>query len=78
MTCPARNGRMLYHAGRDRWEICDLFTRPVAVHCGETLTMKVGDHFLPCRIEMDTEWVVYFFGAKFHLHPEASYWIRMG
>ncbi|WP_430734218.1 DUF5348 domain-containing protein [Fodinisporobacter ferrooxydans] len=38
---------------------------------------KVGDDFLPCRIEMDSEWVVYFRNTRFRLHPKVSCWIRV-
>ncbi|MCZ8514741.1 DUF5348 domain-containing protein [Paenibacillus filicis] len=71
------DGRILYDAQTGRWKIWDAYVQPAAVHCGESFEMKVGDDFLPCRIEMDSEWVVYFHNTRFHLHPDVSYWIRV-
>ncbi|MFC4769818.1 DUF5348 domain-containing protein [Effusibacillus consociatus] len=67
----------MYCTRTDRWEIHDVYANPVPLHCGESFEMKVGTVFLPCRIELDHDWVIYFFNTRFHLHPEVSYWIRV-
>jgi len=72
-----QEGRILYDLQTQRWEIWDAYANPMAIHCGESFEMKVGENFLPCRIEMDSEWVVYFQNTRFHLHPNVSYWIRV-
>jgi hypothetical protein len=72
-----RQGRILYDTQTGRWEVWDVYAQPAAVHCGESFEMKVGDDFLFCRIELDSEWVVHFRNTRFHLHPNVSYWIRV-
>jgi hypothetical protein len=72
-----REGRLLYDTKCDHWEIWDAYPNPTAVSCGESFEIKVGDNFLPCRIEMDSNWVIYFRNTRFHLHPDVSYWIRV-
>jgi hypothetical protein len=72
-----RHGRILYDALSERWEVWDVYSQPTAVHCGESFEMKICDDFLPCRIERDSEWVVYFRNTRFHLHPKVSYWIQV-
>jgi hypothetical protein len=70
-------GRLLYCNETDRWKIYEAYAKPATVQCGESFELKVGAHFLPCRIEQDHEWVVHFSNTRFHLHPEVSYWIRV-
>ncbi|CAM4026691.1 DUF5348 domain-containing protein [Paenibacillus alkaliterrae] len=77
MTRTYRDGRMLYDARYDRWTVWDLYAKPCPLHCGEAFDLKVGQHFLPCRIEMDCEWFIEFSNTKFYLHPDVSYWIRV-
>ncbi|WP_083939749.1 DUF5348 domain-containing protein [Desulfoscipio gibsoniae] len=72
-----RDGRILYNVKTDRWDVWDVYSKPVALHCGECFEIKLGDHFLSCRIEMDSEWVIYLSNTRFHLHPKVSYWIRV-
>lgn len=50
-----RDGRILHDARNDRLEVWDIYTRPSSLYCGESFEMKVGQRFLPCRIEMDRE-----------------------
>ncbi len=77
MAPKSRDGRILYNTQFECWEIWDAYPRPAVVQCGESFEMMVGDDFLPCRIELDSEWVVYFRNTRFHLHPSVSYWIRV-
>lgn len=77
MTSQVRDGRLLYDAKYDCWEVWDAYPEPALVHCGEAFDLKVGDDFLPCRIEMDRQWIVYFRNTRFVLHPDMSYWIRV-
>lgn len=77
MRSTKREGRILYCTQTDRWEIYDAYAKPAPLHCGESFEMKVGTDFLPCRIELDHDWVVHFSNTKFHLHPSVSYWIRV-
>ncbi len=55
----------------------DVYNKPSAVQCGESFEIHVGRDFLPCRIELDNDWVIHVFSTRFHLHPEESYWIRV-
>jgi len=72
-----KEGRILYDVRHNRWEMWDVYANPVSLHCGEAFEMKVGEQFMPCRIELDHEWVIYFRNTRFHLHPDVSYWVRV-
>lgn len=77
MTRNFREGRLLFDPPTERWEIWGTYDEPEAVHCGESFEMKVAGEFLPCRVEMDSDWYVIFRNTSFYLHPKVSYWIRM-
>jgi hypothetical protein len=70
-----KNGRLLYNERYDCWEVLDAYPKPVLVHCGEVYGLRVGEQFLPCRIELEEEWVIYVFQTRFILHPDVSYWV---
>lgn len=72
-----REGRLLYQERYACWEMWDVYNRPVEVLCGECFEVKISDHFMPCRFELDQEWVLHFGNTRFYLHPDVSYWIRM-
>ena len=72
-----RHGRLLYNAKYDCWEVWDAYPKPPLVHCGETYGLRLGERFVPYRIELETEWVAYICQIRFILHPGASYWIRV-
>jgi hypothetical protein len=77
MSRAIREGRLLFDADTERWEVWNVYNEPEAVHCGESFEKKVGNEFLPCRVEMDSDWYVIFRNTSFYLHPRISYWIRV-
>jgi hypothetical protein len=36
-----REGRILYDARADRWDVWDVYAIPTPLHCGEAFEMKV-------------------------------------
>lgn len=69
-------GRLLYSWEENRWEVHDVYDRPVSLHCGECFEIQLGTTFLPCRIELDRRWAVYVGHTPVHLHPSTIYHVR--
>jgi hypothetical protein len=72
-----KQGKLLYSSQKDRWEIHGIDDEPFSLHCGECFEIKVGETFLPCRIEIDRDWVLYFANTMFYLHPASGYSVRV-
>lgn len=60
-------GQMKLNTETDRWTIYPEQRYPWDLHCGDTLELKIGGRYQPCRIEMGRDWYVIFQGASFHL-----------
>ncbi len=75
-TASGRNGRLLYNKQYDCWEVWEAYPTPALVHCGEAYSLRVGEQFLTCRIELEEAWVIYVAQTRFILHPDVSYWIQ--
>ena len=69
-------GRLVYCNETNRWQIHDVYEKPISLHCGEYIEIQVGRSYLHCRIEMDRGWLIYFIHTKFYLHPKTSYLVR--
>lgn len=59
-----------YPQGNDDWLIDYL-------HCGDVFLLKIGEHSLKCRIEMDNDWYVISSKTRFKLHPKETYEIQI-
>lgn len=71
-----KQGRLLYCGEKNCWEIHDAYDKPISLRCGEYFEIQVGSAYLPCRIELDRSWIVYFVHTRFYLHPKTSYLVR--
>jgi len=67
--------QLVYAYDIDRWTIVsDQSTWEL--HCGDSFWLKVDEHWLPCRIENDTDWYIIFANAQFYLKPKRSYLVK--
>jgi hypothetical protein len=71
-----KQGRLQYCVEKNCWEIHDAYANPIAMRCGEYFEIQLGKTYLPCRLELDRGWLVYFIHTRFYLHPKMSYAIR--
>jgi hypothetical protein len=71
-----KQGRLKYCSEKNSWEIHDAYDRPIPMRCGEYFEIQLGKTYLPCRLELDRGWLVYFIHTRLYLHPKMSYAIR--
>lgn len=70
-----RKSTIRYNADRDVWCISH-DAHPYALHCGECFDLAVGSSWIPCRLELDTNWYVILAGTKLTLHNRTAYTVR--
>ena len=63
---------MTYNQETERWEI-HMDGWFSGVHCGECLTLRVGDQWIPCRMELDRDWYVIMKETQFTLRQKKVY-----
>ncbi|MCF6094014.1 DUF5348 domain-containing protein [Microaerobacter geothermalis] len=69
---------LIYCEETDRWEAYSQNEYCFDMYCGELLSIRIGEDFLSCRLELDTQWYVLFGHTtfeftKFYLHPNERY-----
>mgnify|MGYP001293269962 CR=1 FL=1 len=65
--------RLKYCMEQDRWEAHSDGFYPIPMHCGEQFHIKVGDEYLPCRLELGKDWYIVFSDTRFFLDQKTSY-----
>ena len=68
-----KQGRLQYCNEKNCWEIHDAYDKPITMRCGEYFEIQLGKTYLPCRLELDRGWLVYFIHTRFYLHPKMNY-----
>lgn len=68
---------LAYEADTDRWHVYCGNEYFCSIHCGDCFKLRVEDHYLPVRIEMDYEWYVVLDTYKIVLSPRRKYAILM-
>lgn len=46
------------------------------LRCGEAFHLQLGSSWLPCRLELDSNWYVVTMGTKLRLHSRTRYTVR--
>lgn len=63
---------MTYNWEIERWEIhMDGWFE--GIRCGECFTLRVGDTWIPCRMELDRDWYVIMKETQFTLRQKKIY-----
>lgn len=65
-----------YDVGEDRWMV-KLDGRKYGLHCGEVFSISIGQHYIPCRLEMDDDWYILLPGARFDLRHKETYKVEI-
>lgn len=69
-----RTGAFRYNKAIDRWYFeNELFD----YHCGEIVEFKIGNRYVPGRLEYEREWYVIFPDVRFRLMPGQTYQVRV-
>ena len=63
---------MTYNQETERWEV-HMDGWFADVHCGESFTLRVGDKWIPCRMELDCDWYVIMEETQFTLRQKKVY-----
>lgn len=71
-----KQGSLQYCNEKNCWQIHDAYDKPIPMRCGEYFEILLGKTYLPCRLELDRDWLIYFVQTRFYLHPKMSYSIR--
>jgi len=64
--------KLTYNGETERWEI-HMDGWFDALHCGESLKIRIGETAIPCRIECDRDWYVIMSEARFNLKIQFTY-----
>lgn len=72
-----RTGReMTYDPEQERWMV-ELDGQKHGLHCGELFELKIGKHYIPCRLELGNDWYIVLPGAQFNLRRWETYKIAI-
>lgn len=65
--------KLIYDPKTKRWHAYEGRNYRCPLHCGDYIDIRVKTHYLPARIERDTQWYVIIEDLKFRLHPKQIY-----
>lgn len=71
-----KQGSLQFCSEKNCWQIHDAYDKQITMRCGEYFEILIGKTYLPCRLELDRGWLIYFIHTRFYLHPKMSYSIR--
>ncbi|WP_430734216.1 DUF5348 domain-containing protein [Fodinisporobacter ferrooxydans] len=76
MTRTQKPGILVYCPAKERWQIQKI-DHSYDLHCGDCFEIKVGYEYIPCRIELGCEWLLYLRETRFYLHPKQKYEVKV-
>ena len=67
---------MTYDPGQERWTV-ELDGQKYELHCGELFELKISQHYIPCRLELDHDGYTVLPGAQLNWRRWETYQVAI-